>query len=53
MRSAWLVSKEDLLFLKKKKQKDFFMLGHGRDVANAPGPELQKFFGSFFQKRTS
>jgi hypothetical protein len=37
-----------LLFLKKKKQKDF------SDFAPIfPGAKLEKFFGSFFQKRTS
>jgi len=29
--------KEELLFLKKKKQKDFFDLGHGRSTR--PDPE--------------
>jgi hypothetical protein len=46
------------LFLKKKKQKDFFMLGHWRWRHRASGPESKKFFGSrpaaaFFQKRTA
>jgi hypothetical protein len=36
--------KEALLFLKKKKQKDFIRLG------SEPNP--QKFFASFFQKRS-
>jgi hypothetical protein len=44
---------KSLLFLKKKKQKDFFMLGHGRWLHRASGPESKKFFGSFFQKRTA
>jgi hypothetical protein len=47
---------KNLLFLKKKKQKDFFIPGHGRDDASAP--DSKKFFGSraaqsFFQKRTA
>jgi len=42
-----------LLFLKKKKQKDFFMLGHGRDLANAPGPESKKFFAPLFFKKAA
>ena len=41
---------KDLLFLKKKKQKDFT---HGvPGVRGAPEPSGQKFFGSFFQERT-
>jgi hypothetical protein len=35
----------------KKKQKNFFTLG--RAGRNTSGPEEQKFFGSFFQKRTA
>jgi hypothetical protein len=46
-----LVSKQALLFLKKKQQKNFTNLGLGR--CGATGPEEQKFFGSFFQKRTA
>ena len=39
-----------LLFLKRKKQKDF---AHGVPDARAtPEPNGQKFFGSFFQERT-
>jgi hypothetical protein len=39
----------------KKKQKNFFILGHGCDVANARGRESKKFFAPgapsrFFQK---
>jgi hypothetical protein len=34
----------------KKKQKNFFILGHGRDIANAHGPESKKFLRRFFQK---
>jgi hypothetical protein len=44
---------EALLFVNKKKQKNFVTLGPGRDVANAHGPESKEFFGSFFQKRTA
>jgi hypothetical protein len=35
----------------KKKQKNFTNLEPG--VRNATGPDEQKFFGSFFQKRTA
>jgi hypothetical protein len=35
----------------KKKQKNFFTLDRG--VENTRGPKEQKFFGSFFQKRTA
>jgi hypothetical protein len=57
--------KEELLFLKKKKQKNFCSGGVGGSVpikpnrrlgligTPAPTPPEQKFFGSFFQKRTS
>jgi iron complex transport system substrate-binding protein len=41
-----------LLFLKKKKQKDFFpMLATSKK--GCPGAWEKKFFGSFFQKRTA
>ena len=41
---------KNLLFLKKKKQKDF---AYGTPSARAaPEPNRQKFFGSFFQERT-
>jgi hypothetical protein len=43
-------SKEDLLFLKKKKQKNFWSWGVGQRPCH--NPQQQKFFGSFFQKRT-
>ncbi len=39
-----------LLFLKKKKQKDFAHWVPGRRAA--PSLNGQKFFGSFFQERT-
>jgi len=42
-----------VLFLKKKNQKDFFMLGMGAGLDNAHVPESKEFFGSFFQKRTA
>jgi hypothetical protein len=40
----------------KKKQKNFFVLAHGRDVANAHAPESKKFLrrgrpAAFFKKR--
>jgi len=38
--------KQELLFLKKKKQKDFFTQGLGRWQRHAHGPESQQFFGS-------
>jgi hypothetical protein len=44
---------KNLLFLKKKKQKDFLCGGMGCGGAHAHAPEYQKFFGSFFQKRTA
>jgi hypothetical protein len=44
-----------MFFFEKKNQKTFTT--GGRSVAQPPGsdsaPYLQKFFGSFFQKRTS
>jgi hypothetical protein len=40
-----------LLFVNKKKQKNFANLDHA--VSSAWGPFEQKFFGSFFQKRTA
>jgi hypothetical protein len=48
-----MASKQALLFLKKKKQKDFLCWGMGCVAANAHAPESEKFFGSFFQKRTA
>ena len=41
--------KEELLFVNKKKQKNFMSLGHGR--RNIPAPVYKKFFGSFFLKK--
>jgi hypothetical protein len=38
-------------FFEKKKQKTFLMLSRG--VSNGAHQNGQKFFGSFFQKRTS
>jgi hypothetical protein len=44
-------SKQALLFLKKKKQKNLYLL---RAVARAcQRPQEQKFFASFFQKRSA
>jgi len=43
--------RKNLLFLKKKKQKDFWHAGLGRLVAANPAPNLQKSFASFLQKR--
>jgi hypothetical protein len=49
---------KSLLFLKKKKQKDFFYPGHGCLSGHSNGSKYQKFFGSrpaaaLFQKRTA
>jgi hypothetical protein len=47
--------KEALLFVNKKKQKNFYSLGRrpwALAVQTARSSE-QKFFGSFFQKRTA
>ncbi|MGI4977140.1 MAG: hypothetical protein ACRYG6_09385 [Janthinobacterium lividum] len=41
---------QGLLFLEKKKQKDFARLGSEPNVWQ--GTNVQKFFGSFFQERT-
>jgi hypothetical protein len=46
----WLKVSKILLFLKKKKQKDFCPFGPG--ARQALGIRDEKFFGSFFQKRT-
>ncbi|MEE3500111.1 hypothetical protein [Acidiphilium acidophilum] len=43
--------KQALLFLKKKKQKNFFNLGLGR--WNGLRPSSKKFFASFLQKRSA
>jgi hypothetical protein len=45
------VSKEALLFFKKKKQKNSAPLDRGGDTPR--GPDEQKFFASFFQKRSA
>jgi hypothetical protein len=42
---------EGLLFLKKKKQKDFFTLGHGRGLRQRPWPIVMKVFWLFFSKK--
>jgi hypothetical protein len=48
--------KEALLFLKKKKQKNFYPLAPITSGVTMSPPRLgankQEFFGSFFQKRT-
>jgi hypothetical protein len=41
---------EALLFLKKKKQKDFFMLGHGRWNGQRPCFKVIKVFAPLFSK---
>jgi hypothetical protein len=40
---------QGLLFLKKKKQKDFFILGHGSP--KLPTPIEQNFLRRFFSKK--
>jgi hypothetical protein len=40
-----------MFFFEKKNQKTFATFT--RDVSTSPGTQEQKFFGSFFQKRTS
>jgi hypothetical protein len=47
--------KERLLFVNKKKQKNFlnWRAGLGNGPSQKQGPGKQKFFGSFFQKRTA
>jgi hypothetical protein len=44
-----------LFFFEKKNQKTFATFGRSRTQAPEPDSvrQLQKFFGSFFQKRTS
>jgi len=44
--------KQALLFLKKKKQKNFYLFwGFGVGTAKAPTQMNQKFFGYFFSKK--
>jgi hypothetical protein len=43
--------REALLFLKKKKQKNFFKLG--RAGSNGTGPKSQKFFAPLFFKKAA
>jgi hypothetical protein len=43
------LGKQALLFLQKNKQKNFDSCGAIGDM----GPQAQKFFGAFFQKRTA
>jgi len=44
------LSKEELLFLKKKKQKNFFAPG-GLVGETTQAPRTKKFFGYFFSKK--
>jgi hypothetical protein len=46
-------SKQALLFVNKKKQKNFGCRTWGFGANTAHGPKDKKFFGSFFQKRTT
>jgi len=46
-----LQAREALLFLKKKKQKDFFMLGHGLWPCVAPMNRGKKSFLVLFFKK--
>ncbi len=48
---AGMKGSKNLLFLKKKKQKDFAMFGTERAPRSVP--KGQKFFASFFQKRSA
>jgi hypothetical protein len=45
--------KKAALFCKKARKKRLLIWDWGFGVDAAHGPELQKFFGSFFQKRTA
>jgi hypothetical protein len=48
------VKKEEVFFFEKKNQKTFATLIRVKPLATPTGePKLQKFFGSFFQKRTA
>jgi hypothetical protein len=42
--------KEAVLFLKKKNQKDFINLGHGRWIRPSPWPKAIKVFAPLFSK---
>jgi len=44
---------KNLLFLKKKKQKDFFMLGLWRWRNRAHAPDSKKFFAPLFFKKAA
>jgi hypothetical protein len=48
-----MAGKEAALFCKKARKKLLLIWDMGVGAANAYGPKLQKFFGSFFQKRTA
>jgi hypothetical protein len=45
------LKQEALLFLKKKKQKDFYQLGHGRWCRQSPRPSITKIFCALFFKK--
>jgi hypothetical protein len=47
----WFEERKSLLFLKKKKQKDFYPFAPV--PVSGHGARCEKFFGSFFQKRTA
>jgi hypothetical protein len=42
--------KERLLFVNKKKQKNFYMLGHGRCRRHCPWPSIEEVFAPLFSK---
>jgi len=48
----WSPHQQALLFVNKKKQKNFNFLWDEAALCQQP-PTWQKFFGSFFQKRTA
>jgi hypothetical protein len=47
---SWAMKEERTSFLKKRSKK---LLDYGTRVAAGMGASMQKFFGSFFQKRTA
>jgi hypothetical protein len=51
MSMRWFEERKSLLFLKKKKQKDFYPFAPV--PVSGHGARCEKFFGSFFQKRTA
>jgi hypothetical protein len=44
------VKKWRLLFVNKKKQKNFFAVGHGRCRRHGPWPSIKKVFAPLFLK---